>query len=62
MSAVAPKTLGSARIGGLHGLRAASTDHQGSADLVFDDGERIGRERVERLMRQAGLSGLITKK
>jgi putative transposase len=31
-------------------------------DLVLDDGERIGRERVERLMRQAGLSGLITKK
>jgi putative transposase len=32
------------------------------ADLVFGDGERIGRKRVERLMRQAGLSGLITKK
>ncbi len=32
------------------------------ADLVVDDGERIGRKRVERLMRQAGLSGLITKK
>ena len=32
------------------------------ADLVIDDGERIGRKRVERLMRQAGLSGLITKK
>ena len=32
------------------------------ADLVLDDGERIGRKRVERLMRQAGLSGLITKK
>jgi len=31
------------------------------ADLVLDDGERIGRKRVERLMRQAGLSGLITK-
>ena len=26
------------------------------ADLVVDDGERIGRKRVERLMRQAGLS------
>ncbi|MCA1680670.1 MAG: IS3 family transposase [Actinobacteria bacterium] len=32
------------------------------ADLVVDDGERIGRKRVERLMRQAGLSGLIPKK
>ena len=32
------------------------------ADLIVGDGERIGRKRVERLMRQAGLSGLITKK
>ena len=32
------------------------------ADLVLDDGERIGRKRVERLMREAGLSGLITRK
>ena len=32
------------------------------ADLVLGDGERIGRKRVERLMRQAGLSGLITRK
>ncbi|HWI07731.1 MAG TPA: IS3 family transposase [Solirubrobacteraceae bacterium] len=32
------------------------------ADLVVDDGERIGRKRVERLMRQAGLSGLISRK
>ena len=32
------------------------------SDLVVDDGERIGRKRVERLMRQAGLSGLISKK
>jgi putative transposase len=32
------------------------------ADLVLDDGERIGRKRVERLMRKAGLSGLIVKK
>ena len=31
------------------------------ADLVLDDGEKIGRKRVEWLMRQAGLSGLITK-
>jgi putative transposase len=32
------------------------------SDLTLDDGEKIGRKRVERLMRQAGLSGLITKK
>jgi putative transposase len=32
------------------------------ADLVLDDGEQIGRKRVERLMRQAGLSALIAKK
>jgi len=32
------------------------------ADLVLDDGERLGRKRVERLMREAGLSGLITRK
>jgi len=32
------------------------------SDLVVDDGERIGRKRVERLMRQAGLSGLVSKK
>lgn len=31
-------------------------------DLVLGDGERIARKRVERLMRQAGLSGLIEKK
>ena len=32
------------------------------AELVLGDGERIGRKRVERLMRQAGLSGLIANK
>ena len=32
------------------------------SDLVLEDGERISRKRVERLMRQAGLSGLIVKK
>jgi transposase InsO family protein len=32
------------------------------SDLSVEDGERIGRKRLERLMRQAGLSGLITKK
>ena len=32
------------------------------SDLVLDDGEQISRKRVERLMRQAGLSGLQEKK
>ncbi len=32
------------------------------AELVLDDGERIGRKRVERLMRQAGLSGLVARR
>jgi putative transposase len=32
------------------------------AELVIADGRRIGRKRVERLMRQAGLSGLVPKK
>jgi putative transposase len=53
----------SARIGELHVLRRGV---YGSpriwADLVLGDGERIGRKRVERLMREAGLSGLITKR
>jgi putative transposase len=51
------------RIRELHALRRSV---YGSpriwADLVVDDGERISRKRVERLMRQAGLSGLIAKK
>ncbi len=32
------------------------------ADLVLDDGERLGRKRVERLMRKPGLSGLQEEK
>jgi putative transposase len=32
------------------------------AELVLADGERIGRKRVERLMRQAGITGLRPKK
>ena len=32
------------------------------AELRIGDGERIGRKRVERLMRQAGISGLRPKK
>jgi putative transposase len=32
------------------------------AELILGDGERIGRKRVERLMRAAGLSGLVAKR
>jgi putative transposase len=32
------------------------------AELVIADGERVARKRVERLMRQAGLSGLVRRK
>jgi putative transposase len=32
------------------------------AELVLGDGERLGRKRVERLMREAGLSGLIARR
>jgi putative transposase len=32
------------------------------AELVMADGERLGRKRVERLMRQAGISGLVARK
>ena len=32
------------------------------SDLVIEDGERIARKRVERLMAKAGLSGMVTKK
>jgi putative transposase len=32
------------------------------AELVLGDGERVGRKRVERLMRAAGISGLVTRK
>jgi len=31
------------------------------AELRLADGERVGRKRVERLMRQAGLSGLVSR-
>jgi putative transposase len=50
-------------------IRAIHAEHRqvyGSprihAELVLGDGERIGRKRVERLMRLAGLSGLRPKK
>ena len=32
------------------------------AELVLGDGERIGRKRVERLMRQAAISGMVRRK
>jgi putative transposase len=32
------------------------------AELVLAEGERVGRKRVERLMRDAGLSGLIPRR
>jgi putative transposase len=32
------------------------------AELVLADGERLGRKRVERLMRQAGISGLVRRR
>ena len=47
-------------------IHAANREVYGSprvhAELVLADGERIGRKRVERLMHQAGLSGLRPKK
>ena len=51
------------RIGEIH---EANREVYGSprihAELVLADGERVGRKRVERLMRQAGLSGLVPKR
>ena len=32
------------------------------AELVMAEGEHVGRKRVERLMRQAGISGLVARK
>ena len=32
------------------------------AELVLADGERVGRKRVERLMRRAGLSGQVKRR
>jgi putative transposase len=32
------------------------------AELVLGDGERIARKRVERLMRQAGITGMVARK
>ncbi len=63
----APRTLADARLTErIRELHAKRRGVYGSpriwSDLIVDDGERIGRKRVERLMRQAGLSGLIAKK
>ncbi|HVC86055.1 MAG TPA: IS3 family transposase [Gaiellaceae bacterium] len=64
---LAPRTLEDARL--TERIRELHRKRRGVygspriwSDLVLDDGERIGRKRVERLMRQAGLSGLIVKK
>jgi putative transposase len=47
-------------------IHAANREVYGSprvhAELVLSDGQRIARKRVERLMRQAGLTGLRPKK
>jgi putative transposase len=32
------------------------------AELALGDGVRVGRKRVERLMRQAGISGMVARK
>jgi putative transposase len=45
-----------ARARGVYGARRIH------AELRHRDGVRVGRKRVERLMRQAGISGLITRK
>ena len=50
-------------------IREIHREHRGvygsprvHAELAFTDGERVGRKRVERLMRQAGVSGLIKRR
>ena len=53
-------------LGRIREIHAAHRGVYGSprihADLVLSDGERIARKRVERLMRQARISGLRPKK
>jgi putative transposase len=52
-----------ARIREIHALnRRVYGSPRIHAELVMGDGERIGRKRVERLMREAGISGLIARK
>ncbi len=53
----------------LERIKAIHATHRGvygarrvHAELRLAEGIRVGRKRVERLMRQAGLSGLVTKK
>ena len=50
-------------------IRAIHKDHRGvygspriHADLRLADGVRVGRKRVERLMREAGISGMVRRK
>jgi putative transposase len=60
--AVADRAL-SGRIAEIH---ARSLKTYGSprvhAELRLEDGVRVGRKRVERLMRQAGISGLLRRR
>jgi putative transposase len=53
-------------IGRIREIHAANRGVYGSprihAELVLTDGERVGRKRVERLMRQAGLSGPVARR
>ena len=57
------RTSGCWRIREIHQLnRRVYGSPRIHAELTLGDGERIGRKRVERLMRQDGLSGLIAKK
>jgi putative transposase len=47
-------------------IHAANREVYGSprihSELVLADGERVGRKRIERLMREAGITGLRPKK
>jgi putative transposase len=65
--APSPRALSDARL--TERIRQIHAEHRqvyGSprihAELVMADGERVGRKRVERLMRQAGISGLVARK
>jgi putative transposase len=53
----------------LERIREIHTENRGvygspriHAELAIADGERVGRKRIERLMRQAGICGLVTRK
>ena len=51
------------RIREIHRETARSTDRRAiHAELRLADGVRVGRKRVERLMRQAGISGMVRRR